>query len=423
MPDPTSAAFEWKARLNGFLERNGSEHERAVNASKRVASDALACERLRNLADALRQQRDAICRRLGPLALDTLDFANEPSPTARLTNKLPAAQGLLSYADNVYRDWAWENGENEQLVAIVNQLLESAAIRSIKRAVTLGAGAARLPYDLHRRWQPEQSIVVDFNPWLLLTGLATIAGEKIELPEIPLAPLTLADTARTQTLCAPEPLDVAASNAMQFVLADVTRPPIAPGSCDVVMTPWLIDIVSEDLPIFARRLNSMLEPDGLWVNSGSLAFMPHDPLRAYSADEALAIVADAGFDVLEWRRDTVPYLNSPLSAHGRYETLLSFVARKRATVAVPAPQHVLPEWLIDLSLPIPADAADTFESARYLLKAQILGAADGTRSVRTLGEHVAAHYGLTVSEATHVVRRVLAEHVDRTQPTRLGGAV
>jgi len=57
-----------------------------------------------------------------------------------------------------------------------------------------------------------------------------------------------------------------------FVLADVLRAPFADHAFDTVVTPWLIDIVSDDLPVFAARINRLLKPGGRWLNFGSLAF-------------------------------------------------------------------------------------------------------------------------------------------------------
>ena len=95
------------------------------------------------------------------------------------------------------------------------------------------------------------------------------------------------------------------------------------------MTPWLIDIIDEDLASFACRLNGWLRPGGRWVNSGSLAFSGDDPARRYALEEVLDVVAAAGFSVDLLREDAIPYLGSPASRHARLETVVTFTAVKR----------------------------------------------------------------------------------------------
>ncbi|MEL7538335.1 MAG: class I SAM-dependent methyltransferase [Pseudomonadota bacterium] len=422
MPDPESARYEWKARLNGFLERNHAEQTQLLGALRKVARGSLAEKRLARLADALAAQRTAVVERLAPLGFDDVEFNDETDPGRRLANKLPANQGLSSYYDNLFRDWAWDNGENETLAGIVRDLLRTAGCKRPGRMATLGAGACRLPYDLHRAMHPAQSIVVDFNPLLLLTAVAVMAGRETYLHEIPVAPRGIDEVAHEQLLRAPAPLPLADDDSFLAVLGDVTNLPFADATIDVVVTPWLIDIISEEFSSFARRINAHLAPDGLWVNTGSLAFFGADPLHTYSAEEVLDIVESNGFEIVSARRDTVPYLCSPLSAHGRQEELFSFVARK-CRDAAPADRHrVLPDWLIDLSQPIPTDAARAIESSRHLLLAQVLGATDGKRSVEALGTLLAEHHGLAPAEAIHAVRRIFVEQLELRAPARSGAA-
>ena len=418
LPAPDMALLEWKARLNGFLARTDAERERIQAALGDTGLADLTRERLVATDCALARRRDDVLRLIAPLGLGDLDFETGDDPERRLANKLPASQGLASYFDNIFRDWCWNNGENERLAAVVCELTDAAGLVDAGRVLTLGAGACRLPYDLHRQWRPAQSIVVDFNPLLLLTAIAVMRGADVELDEIPLAPRTLADTTRRQSLAAPAPLDLANDDSFLTILGDVTNLPFADGQMDVVVTPWLIDIVGADFAELVRRINVELVADGLWINTGSLAFLTNDPATQLSADEVLAMVAANGFEIVASRRDRVPYLCSPLSAHGREEELLSFVARRREPMTRPAVRKTLPAWLIDLSLPIPADSARALAGSEYLLKAQVLGAVDGQRSVAALGQLLAQHHGIDAAAATHAVRRIFVEEAEARQPTR-----
>ena len=93
-----------------------------------------------------------------------------------------------------------------------------------------------------------------------------------------------------------------------------------------MITPWLIDIVTEDLPVFAARINRLLAGAGRWINFGSLAFSDPARGRQYSPEETKAIVAEAGFSDPYVSEATIPYMCSPSSRHGRRERVFTFAA-------------------------------------------------------------------------------------------------
>ena len=77
------------------------------------------------------------------------------------------------------------------------------------------------------------------------------------------------------------------------MLADALRPPFAEGAFDTVVTPWLIDIVSENLTVFAARINRLLKEGGRWVNFGSLAFAePACRARAFCEQNLMPLVRE-----------------------------------------------------------------------------------------------------------------------------------
>ncbi len=411
LPEPDAALLEWKARLEGFLLQADASVEKTRDALRNVTKGTLTEKRLIARRDALSQHRDLVLRQLEPLPLTSMSFAEESDPARRLAHKLPANQGLTSYYDNLFRDWAWDNGENDTLLDIVRSLARAAKLKHIGRALTLGAGSCRLSYDVHRTLQPKQSVAVDFNPLLLLSAARILSGETVDLYEFPVAPRKLEQAAALQHLRAPEALDLARDDFV-LVLADVCRLPFAAESADLVITPWLIDIITEDFNAFSRRVNAQLPVGGVWINTGSVAFADADPARQYSREEVLDLVESAGFEIVSASSETTPYLCSPLSAHGRQEEVFSFAARKLAPCDAPETHAVLPAWLRDTRLPVPTDAVRDVASSRHLLLAQVLGAADGQRSVAEIGALLAQHHGLSPEEATHVVRRIFAEQAE-----------
>jgi len=120
----------------------------------------------------------------------------------------------------------------------------------------------------------------------------------------------LASHAILRKLRAPAP----AGPGLHVVAADVTRAPFAAGAFDTVITPWLIDVLDDDLAVFARRVNRWLRPGGRWVNSGSLAFSADDPVRRYALEEVREIVAASGFAPSSPRRPRCPTCAHPRAA-------------------------------------------------------------------------------------------------------------
>ncbi len=402
--EPTNARLEWKARYHGFLHQNSLQLERLREARNAPNDSELRRDRVARLLQATEQHRRQVSDILAPLDLDGIDW---PADAAGLLHgKLPKSQGLWSYVDNLFRDWAWENGENEALLAAVESVLGAGPGMDVGSVLTLGAGACRLPYDLHRRYAPTRSVVVDLNPLLLLIGSEVIRGGTVPLYEFPIAPLNANSFAVLQELSAPVPLDC---DNFDFVLADATRPPFAPGSFDTVVTPWLIDIIPQDLRSFIPQVNQCLKDGGTWINTGSLAFFHNDETWRYSEEEVVELLEQNGFLVVAAERKSVPYLQSPHSAHGRREEVFSFAARKLEDTVAPSPREYLPDWILDTSLAVPASTETAVSSSHHLLKAQVLATIDGKSTIRQISRSLARQYGLGRREMENAVQRILLE--------------
>jgi len=406
-PDSELAHLEWSARYRGFLQQVSNEHNslnRALNDSRLTT---VGRQRVKHTLRAKREQRRQISDLLAPIGLDADDLV--PAMTHVLEQSLPKNQGLLSYHDNVFRDWAWNNGENEALLSGVEGLLAADPRDSLGALLTLGAGAGRLSYDIHRLFAPDLSVLLDLNPLLLSLAAKIIQGDEVKLYEFPIAPIDADATAVLQKCAAPEQIEISDGGNFRFVLGDAARPPFAAGSFDTVVTPWLIDILPDDLRHFLPQINKLLPVGGLWVNTGSLAFFNADPCCRYSEKEVFELVESNGFDIVGVDHRTIPYLQSPHSAHGRTERIVSFAARKRRDVVPSRQTAVVPEWIRDTTLKVPATVAFTIASSRHLLTAQVLAAIDGKRSVKAIAGLVAREYDLSLEECVHVVRRVLMD--------------
>ena len=412
-PEPRNTMLEWKSRYHGFLHSNSMELERLRRARSEGTSSTIGRDRVNRLLQAREQQRIQICKLLEPLELDGIAWPADA--TNLLHDKIPRTQGLSSYTSNVFRDWAWNNGENEALLKAVETVLTAGRRTEMDSVLTLGAGSCRLSYDIHRRYSPNYSVALDFNPLLLNIGSRVIQGDTVSLCEFPLAPLNASSFAVLQECQAPAPIK---GDSFNYVLADALNPPFVDGSFDTVVTPWLIDILPQDFRTFIPRVNRCLGDGGLWVNTGSLAFFHNDESWRYSEEEVLELLEQNGFEVLAAERETVPYLHSPHSSYGRTECIFSFLARKTDNVEIPAPSPYLPSWILDTSQAVPSTTEMAVGSSNHLLKAHVLSSIDGKRTIKQIGRIVARQYGLGKQETIHAVKRIL---IDAWEHIGIGG--
>jgi hypothetical protein len=407
--DPEASLLEWKSRFNGFLVVNDAER-RALDSAGRTGSaelGPLARQRIERLLRAKNDQRRRVVSLLEPLGLESARFENLGEPSRLLRAKLPRSQGLVSYYSNALRDWAWDTPENDAALEAVDAVLAPlpAAGDGTGRLLTLGAGACRLSYDLHRRLAPELSVALDHNPLLLLLAQRVIAGESVDLYEFPVAPLDIEHGAVLRRCAAPEPLE----RDFACLFADALNAPFAPGAFDAVLTPWLIDIIPENLGRFASRVNRLLAEGGIWLNTGSLAFFHRDEAWCHGLEELPSVLERGGFEVVALERRSLPYLQSPASGPGRIESVVSFSARKLRNVPAPAPHHSLPDWILDTGKAIPSSDALSVACSTHWLTAQVLGAVDGRRSIEDVGAAVARSLDTPLPVAVQAVRRILTE--------------
>lgn len=406
-PRPDDARREWSARYRGFLLTLTNEHNRLNRALADRRLSSIGRQRVAGALAARRDHRQQVMDLLEPVGLDSDDVV--PALTNVLENRLPQTQRLSGYANNVFRDWAWSNGENKFLLDAMAKVLSGDSRDSLGAVLCLGAGACRLPYDIHRKFAPTLSVALDLNPLLLLVAAQVIQGNQVYLHEFPTAPVDENAGAVLQRCRAPSSLRTGANGEFRFVMGDASRPPFLPASFDTVMTPWLIDIIPEDPGDFIPQVNRLLPPGGLWINSGSLAFFHDDPCRCYSEAEVFERVEGCGFEIVAVDHREVPYLCSPHSANGRRERIVSFAAKKRAATEPVTRNPSLPEWILDTTQAVPPSPESVLSSSSHLLLAQIWAAIDGKRSIEAIARLVAREYGLSVEECVHAVQRILAD--------------
>ncbi|MEL6200302.1 MAG: hypothetical protein AAFR09_08890, partial [Pseudomonadota bacterium] len=338
--EPGVALDEWRGRYHARVRQVEQEIARLREALTRSDLPALTRQRLEGSVAALTTHIDELRTLLAPL--DVTHLTADHATYLALRTRLPDDQGLETYYANLHRDWCWGDEENARSLELVQAALDG---HEIGKLLVLGAGGARLAYDLHRAASPHLTVALDLSPILLLTARHVTAGETVALTEFPIAPRDMASAAVPRELRAPEP----APPGFELVLANALRPPFKPGSFDTLLTPWLADVIGASLAEQAARWNQLLAPGGQWVWFGSHAFRDADPAQCLSIEESAAIIADAGFSEPEITEAEIPYMVSPASRHGRRERVVVMRMTKTADVAAPARHVALPDWLVEKS--------------------------------------------------------------------------
>jgi hypothetical protein len=360
----------------------------------------LAHQRLERVAAALDDQSARLRALMQPLGFDRRNEAH--AVHVALGTELPLNQGLSSYYPNLHRDWCWGDAENRASLDTVLASLPTGTTPA--RVLVLGAGACRLAYDLHQVLRPGLTVALDFNPLFLLAASRVLAGDALELYEFPIAPRTIADHAVLRRLAAP----AAVAPGFEFVLADASAPPFRPGSFDLVLTPWFIDVAGEPVGRIIARINALLALGGLWVNHGSLAFADAAPAEALSLEELLERLPAGGFSRAVARETVQPYLASPASRHARQETVITFSARKERELAPLPAGRPVPDWLARADHPVPLLPQFRAQALSMRVYAFLLAMIDGERTIRDMARLMEQQKLMTADDAEPAIRRFLA---------------
>jgi hypothetical protein len=342
--EPGAAWHEWRARWEYMLRTLQASRERSVEALE--SDDSLlpsTRERLEHRIVAEAAHIDSMKELLAPFEAKVP--AADIATFLALRTRLPPDQGLLTYYSNVHRDWAWGDAEN---AASADLLFSVIGDHRPRRMLVLGSGAGRLTYDLHQHFLPELTLGLDFNPLLSTIAARLTSGKTVHLREFPIAPRSIRDYGIEHELsCA------AAQPGLHWIIGDTHRPPFPPGSFDTIVTPWLIDIIPEQLETFIARVNNLLTDEGIWANFGSLSFMNAHPARQFSLEECQELMTRRGFDKPTVEGRAMTYLSSPVSRHGRSEEVLAWASRKLSHEKKVPKYEALPDWVVRGNTPVP----------------------------------------------------------------------
>lgn len=396
--EPEASIGEWRNRLHFALQQLSNRSQGIKAALASCEPDSLTAKRLRQQADAADDHRNKLRELLAPIDIQSSTASYESYLALR--TRLPADQGIATYYANLHRDWAWGDEENAASLA---QIKAVAGDLPLGDTLVLGSGASRLAYDVHTELDTARTVAMDFNPLLLLAAKSVTEGRTVELYEFPIAPKTLDDFAVRRSLAAPAP----AGDAFLFVLGDALRPPFGQGAFDTIVTPWIIDIVNDDLKDQAARINKLLKKGGRWINFGSLNFPHADERRCYSTEETLEIVAASGFGTPATKEASIPYMCSPASRHARRETVFSFAAEKTGNVKAPGRHKALPDWIVTGKEPVPALDSFRTQAMTTQIYTFIMSLIDGKRTIGDMAKLMEQQNLMRAAEAESAIRNFL----------------
>ncbi|MFK7794480.1 MAG: methyltransferase domain-containing protein [Gammaproteobacteria bacterium] len=396
--DVDAAIHAWCARINGFKKTIGEEIDHINDQLTDKNISKLTRGRLKSLLKLKKQYCQQITDHLKCFDQYTVEQYLYSG------NKVAKNQGVDSYVNNIFRDWCWNNGENEELLESVSDVMKPDYCAG--ETLTLGSGASRFSYDFHQRYKSKHSVLLDINPVLLGCAAKIINGETITLNEFPLAPLEIQDFSVEQQC----KIDDEKKHEFSFLLADALNAPLVKKTFDTVLTPWVIDIIPMDFRDFIPQVNRLLRVGGLWVNSGSLAFLHHKQQWNYCQDEVVDLLKKYGFDDIQVSRSKINYLNSPHSAHGRIENIFNFSAKKKFDSLPSKEFNYLPDWINNQNLSIPNQSELVAASSTHLLQAQVLSAIDGDRSIIKIAALLAKQYDMSEDSAVAAVRQILIDN-------------
>ncbi|MEM1176663.1 MAG: hypothetical protein AAGI27_17855 [Pseudomonadota bacterium] len=409
--EPQATLAEWRNRLHMAQQKIGHEMEGLDRELKAKDLRPLSKRRVERYLKALKEHQRKLKKLVEPMTDAPLKGTFQSYLALR--TRLPVDQGLHTYYPNIFRDWCWGDDENTASMDCLRSVLHDNA--ALGRVLVLGAGAGRLAYDIHRELDCDQVVAMDFNPLLMFVAQAMARGDKLKFWEFPIAPASLEDDALLRTLEAP----AASDDGFTLVFGDALRPPFVSGSFDTVVTPWLIDIISEDLPVLAARINQLLSDNGRWVNFGSLAFASPKRARCYSPEEVKAIVAEGGFSDPYVSQTTIPYMCSPASRHGRQEKTFSFSAYREKKIKAPPRHKALPDWIVTGKEPVPLTQSFRTQAMTTQIYSFIMSLIDGRRSIDDMAKVLEQQQLMQKDEAIAAIRNFLTKMYDDSQ--REGG--
>jgi hypothetical protein len=380
---------QWKM-LSASLDNEIAQDQKLLNTP---TLHPLIAQRVRNFMIArqgFQKQLEAIFYQLPKEVKDA--SAQLAAIHSGFSHTMPLAQPLIGHPQNIFRDWVWGEKENQlYLDWIISQVKTPP-----KRILVLAAGAGRIAYDLHRHFSPQFTIALDNSYFFAKSFERIVFGEGLSLTEFP-KPHKDQTPFVHHTLKAPAALD----DNLIYHLADLNYLPYQEASFDLIVTPWIIDLVTPSLPFLIHNISSLLRSKGLWLNYGPFSISSETPSsHRWSVEEIKEFVRENDLSWEEEKWQQVPYLPSPYSRLQRLEEIWMFKVMKRSEQTRSLLRiDYRPVWLKDLNISVPKDQKVISSYHFHHIPARVFALVDGQRSVSQIAQLVAREFNLNESEA------------------------
>ena len=394
--DPAELVRDWGRQRAAFGDEMRATRDVVLAQLAAGALPSRTRARLQRLHDRLGRHHEQVDAMFETAGVSPVEEA------LRRDGRVPGEGIATAYFDQIHRDWGWETGEPDAALEVVSDVLGGLRPR---RMLVLGAGACRLPYDLHRLAGVETTVALDINPVPFFVARRMLAGESVELVEFPRCPRDSQSVAVDRTLRCADP----GAGGFHLLFADGLEPPVPDGSFDLVFTPWFIDQVPRDLATLIPEIRRVLARGGAWLNHGPLLYQPSHtaPAHRYREDEVHELAVAHGFSLARHRWDRLLYMESPAGSQGRTEGVVSFLARKEAQRDARVEDS--PGWLEDPSLPIPRWSALEHYQAPHPMFGAVASLVDGQRSARAIADEMVRRFSLPEDAALGGVMTCLSE--------------
>lgn len=386
---PQAFFSDWKMKCSTLVSYFFTKSKRAREETRRAPLMPLTLKRLSTLQAAYGDNAKVLAKILAPLA----SISTTPSPQEAFYERIPKQLAVMAYHRNVFRDWAWGASEIEAQVNVITR-----HTTSCKNLLVLGAGTCGLALRLHEALAAEKTVAVDMHPVLFLITRRLMTHRSSVLYEFPHVPLSMEFAAVKHKLKL-----IHRPDTFLMLIADAQDLPIENGHFDTIVTPWLIDVIPQNISDFARKISSYLPKNGVWVNLGLLAYERNRLGEQLSPQEIHELLRELGFKVEEMGLKEIPYLQSPYEAFRRTDRVLHFRAVKVKEAKEPKRFQYLPEWLSDWSKPVPKLPEMQSLQSKSQVYLQVLSMIDGKKTVTDLASAFSEGKGLTSSQAEDVV--------------------
>ncbi|NUM58006.1 MAG: hypothetical protein HUU56_05200, partial [Bdellovibrionaceae bacterium] len=395
---------------NGYEEND--EISQIIEEKQKITNSPLTKQRLKQLSEAFAYNEKKMSEILNDFFPNLTNAQEIPKNIHDFY--VPSQQTLALYLENIFRDFGDDtsSNENELSLEICKKLFKNLP-QPIESMAVLGVGACRLALDLHLNLSIQKTLAIDFNPLLLMIALKMMSGKNLKLYEISSFPLSLDDVCRERILSYQHYKKI---SGFFPILADFQHLPLKNETLDVVLTPWIIDILPLSFNQVSAIINRVLKKGGFWINHGPLGFMHADPLEQLTSQEIKEKLSQNGFEVSEDFVEPLPYLQSEIKSQKRYEKTYNFVARKKSSIPEVA-TSLLPDWLCNRDLPIPLSSELKQQQIIAKTYADVFCSLNGTTSYNQLLELFSKHYKMPLDQADQTLLHLFTKFLDSQKRT------